>query len=1123
MRIVIDLQGAQCDSRYRGIGRYSLSLAQAMVRNSQDHEILIALNGLFPDSIEPIRAAFEGILPKNNIRVWSALGPVTSGETSNLWRRYTAEYLREAFLESLKPDILHITSLIEGFGDNAVHSIGKFTTSIITAVTFYDLIPLIQSEFYLTPHPAFELLYREKLKYLQRADLFLAISESSRREAIKYLGIQADKAVNISTAGDAHFTVKHISINKEQIIRSSFNLDRPFLMYSGATDERKNHLRLIKAFSQLAPKLRKKYQLVIAGKLPFEHKTKFESYARLCGLDASDLVITGRITDEQMVSLYNLCDLFVFPSWHEGFGLPALEAMLCGAPVIASNTTSLPEVIGRKDSLFDPFEVDSISEKITEVLSNEELRNDLAKHGLEQSKKFSWDETARRTISAFEVVHAKTLANKSVQQNELSSAEIIPLVVQKIAEIVKAKPLDEELIKVAECLDRNHPKVLSKQFFVDISQLVNVDSKTGIQRVVRSILKQVLENSPSGFKVEPIYASPHEMGYKYARQFVSKFLGSLNEYLEDEPVNFSNGDVFLGLDLQHHVVMQQILLYTEMRRVGVSVFFVVYDLLPVLLPSVFPDYMPPLHAKWLGALAQSDGVICISRAVADEFADWLTVFGPQRARSLKVGWFHLGADVAGSLPSKGLPPDASALFSVFSAQPTFLIVGTIEPRKGQMQTLRAFEKLWSLGINVNLVMLGRSGWNVELLSEILRMHPERNKRLFWLEGASDEFLEQVYARSTCLIAASEGEGFGLPLIEAAQNKLPIIARDIPVFREVAGDHAFYFSGLEPDGLAEAVQDWLAQNSDGQAPQSIDMPWLTWKQSAQNLLDVVLGQKWYLQWKPDEVKRFWGGDSRLGTQVGVTNGRDISTTHRPGYLLFGPYIHLDAGAYQISIKGRLEGAGLAGARMDVAADKGKHIYGHANLNQPDERGCFITLPIKLDAACSDLEVRVWVSAESDLQISMIEIAPVNEDVELVHQEPLEVAVAVESPVGNASSDPDFQRIDEAEPNPAVVTDRFQSEGAAEVHDTIEIMVTQTELVTAEIEKHALPTPGRTSTVHSISDQARKHANRFQPEEAALVLDQIVVSADHPSTLAASIERKASNATRNKAKAARKKKR
>ena len=115
MRIVIDLQGAQCESRHRGIGRYSLALALAMVKNRGDHDIIVALSGLFPETIEPIRMAFNGILPQESIRVWHAQGPVDALNSANTWRRHTAELIREAFLASLQPDIVHITSLFEGF------------------------------------------------------------------------------------------------------------------------------------------------------------------------------------------------------------------------------------------------------------------------------------------------------------------------------------------------------------------------------------------------------------------------------------------------------------------------------------------------------------------------------------------------------------------------------------------------------------------------------------------------------------------------------------------------------------------------------------------------------------------------------------------------------------------------------------------------------------------------------------------------------------------------------------------------------------------------------------------------------------------------------------------------
>jgi glycosyltransferase involved in cell wall biosynthesis len=135
---------------------------------------------------------------------------------------------------------------------------------------------------------------------------------------------------------------------------------------------------------------------------------------------------------------------------------------------------------------------------------------------------------------------------------------------------------------------------------------------------------------------------------------------------------------------------------------------------------------------------------------------------------------------------------------------------------------------------------------VDQLAERMLAHPESGKRLFWLPGVSDEMLLALYARASALLAASEGEGFGLPLIEAAQHDIPIIARDLPVFREVAREHALYFSGLAPDDLAAALNEWLALQRAGKAPVSSGMPWLTWQQSAQQLLDAVVRQQWYKQ-------------------------------------------------------------------------------------------------------------------------------------------------------------------------------------------------------------------------------------------------------------------------------------
>jgi glycosyltransferase involved in cell wall biosynthesis len=248
-----------------------------------------------------------------------------------------------------------------------------------------------------------------------------------------------------------------------------------------------------------------------------------------------------------------------------------------------------------------------------------------------------------------------------------------------------------------------------------------------------------------------------------------------------------------------------------------------------------------------------DGALCISQAVADDLRDWAQACDRSRFRAFRVGWFHLGADTDNAAPSHGLPEDAARNLAGLGARPSFLMVGTIEPRKGHALVLDAFDRLWSRGLDVNLVIVGAEGWRhlrpnmrrtIPQTTARLRSHPEWGRRLFWVNRASDEYLEKIYATSSCLIAAAEGEGFGLPLIEAARHGLPIIARDIPVFREVAGEHAFYFAGKDSDVVAEAIKQWLVLHENGEHPKSHSLPWITWAQGVERLKEILLKGDWY---------------------------------------------------------------------------------------------------------------------------------------------------------------------------------------------------------------------------------------------------------------------------------------
>jgi glycosyltransferase involved in cell wall biosynthesis len=451
MRIVIDMQGAQSTgSRLRGIGRYTMAFAQTVVRNRGEHEVILALSGLFPDTIEPIRAAFDGLLPQENIRVWYAPGPVREHQPENNTRRKAAELIREAFLTSLQPDIIHICSLFEGYSDDAVTSIGRFDKDTPVSVTLHDLIPLLNPEQYLKPYPDFARHYMRKLAYLKRASLYLSVSESSRQEAISALGIPPNKVINTSEGVDERFKPVTIEEAQRKHLQEKFGINRPFVLFSGATDERKNVPRLIEAYARLPLKLRQEYQLVLAGNMPVEHTLRFNSIAKANKLHPDEFILTGYVTDQELIWLYNLCSLYVFPSWHEGFGLPALEAMACGAPVIGANTSSLPEVIGLEEALFNPFSVESISQKMVQALTDEDFRNVLREHGLKQSKTFSWEKTARRAIDAWETFLARKDDSTYYSKQSSSYNRLID------ALAIHCQNAEESyLIELASCLAKN--------------------------------------------------------------------------------------------------------------------------------------------------------------------------------------------------------------------------------------------------------------------------------------------------------------------------------------------------------------------------------------------------------------------------------------------------------------------------------------------------------------------------------------------------------------------------------------------------------------------------------------------------------------------------------------------
>ena len=366
-----------------------------------------------------------------------------------------------------------------------------------------------------------------------------------------------------------------------------------------------------------------------------------------------------------------------------------------------------------------------------------------------------------------------------------------------------------------------------KRIFVDVTSTAVGDSKTGIPRVVKKIVGEWLKNMDvTSVEFVPVYFSPSGSKFYSAERFRASILGwSLQPFSTFEVVP-KLGDVYLGLDLQVSDQVQGELF--KWKAVGANVYFVLYDLLPVTNPSFFPDDVLEGFKKWALMTAEFDGVFAISQTALQ---DYLQNIAPTR-RNLRTGVFRLGSDFT-THPKDHLSKKAGPS----SRNPIeFLMVGTLEPRKGHQEVLEGFHKLWNEGFKGRLTIVGRWGWKVDNLRATIAKSPFKGELLRVINDANDVDLANLYRDSDCLIAASYNEGFGLPLVEAAQMGLPVFARDIPIFREVGGDSLDYFDSITD--FSQQLADWSRSYKFDKQLTGKKLEAKSWKQSADALLTLI---------------------------------------------------------------------------------------------------------------------------------------------------------------------------------------------------------------------------------------------------------------------------------------------
>ncbi len=249
------------------------------------------------------------------------------------------------------------------------------------------------------------ILHKYYLQFiLKRVDMIIAFSHSTKRDLIKYMGVPEDKLRTVYNGIDTD-RFKVLPPSYIELVRQKYKLDFPFILYVGNLEPKKNIPTLLKAFTLFSSKNSGDYKLVIVGHKVWRYEPIFNT---IKDLNLQDKVIfLGYVPEEDVPGIYNAANLFVLPSIYEGFGLPPLEAMACGVPVVTSNSSSLPEVVSDAGIMVDPYDSAALANAIDQVLSDEMLRTTLIKRGLERVKLFSWQKCAEETVAVYEEAYRK--------------------------------------------------------------------------------------------------------------------------------------------------------------------------------------------------------------------------------------------------------------------------------------------------------------------------------------------------------------------------------------------------------------------------------------------------------------------------------------------------------------------------------------------------------------------------------------------------------------------------------------------------------------------------------------------------------------------------------------------
>lgn len=377
----------------------------------------------------------------------------------------------------------------------------------------------------------------------------------------------------------------------------------------------------------------------------------------------------------------------------------------------------------------------------------------------------------------------------------------------------KISPPDLVQTKFDESILTHRPKIL-----IDTTPTFRrPESGGGIPRVVREFAKSAVE---TGLAL-PVYIENGELFSYFAHPALRG------------PIETDSDDIYVIVDIFWYFLDEYQGMLKSLHSKGTKSAVIVHDIFPLKFPSFYPEEVPPAFEKGLiEFLNGSDYCLSISKSGQNDIIEYFHSMKHSDMPRVIFDTIYLGA-IQKADSGNGIRQSISDLFA---SDRVFLSVGTLEPRKGYGISLDACELAWDRGTDFSYVIIGRYGWRSEALRSRIYGHPEYGKRLFWIQDASDTELDFAYARCRSLVQSSIAEGFGLPLIEASQRGAPIIASDLPVFREIGGSELAYFPVGCPAGLSQALSECLA------APRHpAKIPLRSWSDSVRGLAACLAGR------------------------------------------------------------------------------------------------------------------------------------------------------------------------------------------------------------------------------------------------------------------------------------------